>query len=109
MSAAGAAAVLAPGARALAKTATSGPADTVFLGGSVITMDGRRRIAKAMAVSYGRIVYVGDVAVFASALAPGASTAAAPAADIPKNLRRVVRNSVTSILLGRPTIIATAT
>ena len=62
MSAAGAAAVLAPGARALAKTATSGPADTVFLGGSVITMDGRRRIAKAMAVSYGRIVYVGDVA-----------------------------------------------
>ncbi|HSH34463.1 MAG TPA: amidohydrolase [Actinomycetota bacterium] len=62
MSAAGAAAVLAPGARALAKTATSGPADTVFLGGSVITMDGRRRIAKAMAVSYGRIVYVGGVA-----------------------------------------------
>ena len=61
MSAAGAAAVLAPGARALAKTATSGPADTVFLGGSVITMDGRRRIAKAMAVSYGRIVYVGGV------------------------------------------------
>ena len=48
-----------------------------------------------------------DVAVFASALAPGASTAAAPAADIPRNLRRVVRNSVTSILLGRPTIIAT--
>jgi hypothetical protein len=49
-----------------------------------------------------------DVAVSASALAPGASTAAAPAADIPRNLRRVVRNSVTGILLiGRPGIIAT--
>jgi predicted amidohydrolase YtcJ len=61
MTAAASAAVLAPGgAASIASAATTGAADTVFMGGSVITMDGRRRVAKAMAVARGRIVYVGD-------------------------------------------------
>lgn len=60
--AASAAAVLAPGgATALAKAATaSGNADTIFRGGSVITMDRHRRVASVMAVKNGKIVFVGD-------------------------------------------------
>ncbi len=60
--AASAAAVLAPGgAAALAKAATgSGYADTIFRGGSVITMERHRRVASVMAVKDGRIVFVGD-------------------------------------------------
>jgi predicted amidohydrolase YtcJ len=64
LSAASAAAVLAPGgATAFAKSVAVGSrnADTVFRGGSVITVDGRRRIAEAMAVKDGTIVFVGDV------------------------------------------------
>ena len=63
LTAASAAAVMAPGgATAFAKTAAAGSrrADTVLRGGSVITVDGRRSIAEAMAVKDGRIVFVGD-------------------------------------------------
>jgi predicted amidohydrolase YtcJ len=57
---AGPAAVLAQGA----------PAETVFRGGRVLTMSGRR-VAQAVAVSGGRIAYVGSDAGVASLVGPG--------------------------------------
>ena len=38
----------------------AGPADTVFVNGSIYTVDGARRWASAVAIAGGRIVYVGN-------------------------------------------------
>lgn len=43
-----------------APDANASPADTVFIGGAVYTLDGARRWASAVAIRGGRIVYVGS-------------------------------------------------
>jgi predicted amidohydrolase YtcJ len=65
-SAAVAAGVAVAGPAALAQ---GGPAETVFRGGRVLTMSGRR-VAQAIAVSGGRIAYVGSNAGVGSMVGP---------------------------------------
>ena len=71
-----------------------GAADLVLVGGSVVTMDGARTAATAVAVRDGRIVAVGSTATWppSSGQAPGESTSpgarSCPASRTPTAIRR---------------------